>query len=97
MQNREMIPIYVAHSGRVEKLELVVKSDKEWQLLLTPQEYDVTRKKGTEPAFTGKYHDFKQPGLYQCVCCGIDLFSSGANLILVLVGPVFLLQFLILI
>ena len=54
----------------------VVKDDEEWRTQLTPEQYAVTRKKGTEPPFTGKYHHFKEEGIYPCVCCGNDLFSS---------------------
>jgi peptide-methionine (R)-S-oxide reductase len=54
----------------------VTKSDEEWQELLTPEQYIVTRKKGTEPPFSGEYYDFKGRGIYKCVCCGNDLFSS---------------------
>jgi len=56
--------------------EKVVKSDEEWRQLLTSEQYQVTRKKGTEAPFTGKYHDFKGKGVYRCVCCGNSLFSS---------------------
>jgi peptide-methionine (R)-S-oxide reductase len=56
--------------------EKVVRSDEEWRKLLTPEQYQVTRKKGTEAPFTGKYHDFKGKGIYRCVCCGNSLFSS---------------------
>jgi len=56
--------------------EKVVRSDEEWRQLLTPEQYQVTRKKGTEAPFTGKYHDFKGKGVYRCVCCGNSLFSS---------------------
>jgi peptide-methionine (R)-S-oxide reductase len=56
--------------------EKIVKSDAEWKRLLTPEQYKVTRKKGTERAFSGKYHDLKAKGTYQCVCCGNELFSS---------------------
>jgi peptide-methionine (R)-S-oxide reductase len=56
-----------------EKLE---KPDSEWQKRLTPEQYSVTRKAGTEPAFTGKYYNTKDPGTYTCVCCGQPLFSS---------------------
>ena len=54
----------------------VIKSDEEWRQLLTPEQYKATRKKGTEAPFTGKYWDFKEEGIYQCVGCGNDLFSS---------------------
>jgi len=54
----------------------VTKTDHQWKQLLTPDQYRITRRKGTERAFTGKYHDFKEPGLYKCVCCGNELFSS---------------------
>ncbi len=51
-------------------------TDEEWRAALTPEQYRVTRKKGTERAFTGEYHDKKDPGVYRCVCCGTPLFSS---------------------
>jgi peptide-methionine (R)-S-oxide reductase len=54
----------------------VQKTDAEWQKLLTPEQFRITRKKGTERAFTGEYADCKDKGVYQCVCCGNDLFSS---------------------
>ncbi len=57
----------------------VKKSDAEWKAQLTPQQYQVTRKKGTEPAFTGEYHDSKEPGTYTCVCCGNPLFTSDTK------------------
>jgi peptide-methionine (R)-S-oxide reductase len=59
--------------------EKVEKTDKEWQEQLTPEQYYVTRKKGTERAFTGVYHNFKGKGVYKCVCCGTELFESGAK------------------
>ena len=52
------------------------KTDAEWQEQLTPEQYYVTRQKGTERAFTGKYNNAKGKGIYRCVCCGTDLFSS---------------------
>jgi peptide-methionine (R)-S-oxide reductase len=58
-------------------LEKVIKSDKEWRKILTPEQYRITRKKGTERAFSGAYHDFKGKGIYRCVCCDLELFSSG--------------------
>ena len=61
--------------------EKVEKTEKEWQEQLTPEQYYVTRKKGTERAFTGVYHDFKGNGVYKCVCCGNELFESGAKFV----------------
>lgn len=52
------------------------KTDQEWKEVLTPQQFNVTRKKGTERAFTGEYHDNKEEGVYKCVCCGNELFTS---------------------
>ncbi|MFO7774085.1 MAG: peptide-methionine (R)-S-oxide reductase MsrB [Dehalococcoidia bacterium] len=57
----------------------VVKTDEEWQQILTPEQYEVTRMKGTEPPFTGKFYDFHEQGTYMCVCCGNALFSSEAK------------------
>ena len=57
----------------------ITKSDSEWQQELTPEQFYVTRKAGTEPAFTGKYYKTKDPGLYTCVCCGQPLFDSDAK------------------
>ena len=57
-------------------VEKVVKTDEEWKNLLTREEYIVTRRRGTEPPFSGKYYSFKGKGIYRCVACGNDLFSS---------------------
>ena len=57
----------------------VWKNDEEWKKLLTPEQYKVTRQKGTEPAFTGAYHDCKDKGVYKCSCCGAELFSSDTK------------------
>ena len=54
----------------------VIKTEEEWQAELTPQQYYVTRQKGTERAFTGQYHNSKTDGVYRCVACGAELFSS---------------------
>ena len=56
--------------------EKLIKSEKEWKEQLTPEEFKVTRKKGTERAFTGQYHDSKEQGTYHCICCDSPLFSS---------------------
>lgn len=55
----------------------VDKTDEQWRNELTPEEYNVTRRKGTEPAFTGKYWDHHEDGTYRCVCCGAPLFQSN--------------------
>ena len=57
----------------------VKKTDAEWRAQLTPMQYNVTRKKGTERAFTGEYADCKDQGVYRCVCCGAELFSSDTK------------------
>jgi len=59
--------------------EKVVKTDQEWQKQLTPEQYQVARKAGTEPAFTGKYWNTKEHGTFACVCCGQPLFSSDTK------------------
>lgn len=57
----------------------VIKSDEEWRRQLTPEQFAVCRKKATEPPFSGEYLWLKDEGLYLCVCCGSELFSSGAK------------------
>lgn len=57
----------------------VVKTEAEWKEQLSDMEYHVTRQKGTERAFTGKYWDHKETGIYSCVCCGADLFLSDTK------------------
>ena len=56
--------------------EKIQKTSEEWQRELTPEQYRVTREKGTERAFTGEYWDHKGEGVYRCVACGTPLFSS---------------------
>lgn len=56
-----------------------VKTEDEWKAQLTPEQYHVTREKGTEPAFTGKYYKTKDKGMYRCASCGASLFSSDAK------------------
>jgi peptide-methionine (R)-S-oxide reductase len=54
-------------------------TDSEWRERLTPEQYEILRRKGTERAFTGKYFDTKEPGVYRCAGCGEELFRSGAK------------------
>lgn len=54
----------------------ITKTDEEWQESLTPEQFQVTREKGTERAFTGAYHDEKRPGTYHCIGCGQPLFDA---------------------
>lgn len=71
------IPIFNPRTGGVEYVERIVRSDAEWQAILTPEQYAVARKQDTEPPFTGKYHNCHEYGMYRCACCGTVLFSSG--------------------
>jgi peptide-methionine (R)-S-oxide reductase len=67
-------------SQEVASMEFEVrKTDEEWRAMLTPQQFDVARKKGTEPAFDNEYWNFKGDGVYRCVCCGAPLFASDAK------------------
>jgi len=59
--------------------EKVEKTDQEWKAELTPEQYGVLREKGTERAFTGRYHATKDTGIYRCAGCGAELFSSGTK------------------
>ena len=57
----------------------ITRSEEEWQEILSPEQYRISRKGGTERAFTGKYYDFKAEGLYSCLCCANPLFDSEAK------------------
>ncbi len=63
-------------SSKPDKPDKPDKSDVEWRAKLTPEQYRITREKGTERAFTGEYCDTKTHGAYRCVCCGQELFRS---------------------
>ena len=60
-------------------VDKVTKSDEEWRALLTPEQYKVTRRKCTEPAFSGKHWDNHADGTYRCVCCGTPLFDAATK------------------
>jgi len=55
------------------------KNTPDWEKKLTPEQYHITREKGTEPPFTGRYYNHYEPGLYKCVCCGSNLFASATK------------------
>jgi peptide-methionine (R)-S-oxide reductase len=60
-------------------MEKIKKTDEEWRKELSPEQYQVARQKGTEPAFTGKYWDNHEDGTYRCACCGAELFDSATK------------------
>jgi peptide-methionine (R)-S-oxide reductase len=77
MDMRRVFDYDVAPETRSDHMaEKMTKSDEEWRKALTPEQYHVLREKGTEPAFTGKYHRTKAAGVYLCAACGQELFSS---------------------
>ncbi|MDO8663513.1 MAG: bifunctional methionine sulfoxide reductase B/A protein [Candidatus Wildermuthbacteria bacterium] len=71
-----MISIFNAETGKVEKVERISKTDAEWKKILTPEQFRITREKGTETPFTGICDIGKSGGIYKCVCCGTDLFKA---------------------
>lgn len=73
------IRVYLAREKGYGMVDRVVKSDEEWRKQLTPEQYEVTRKKGTERAFSGAYWNLHDKGVYRCVCCGNDLFLSDTK------------------
>lgn len=73
------IKVYSADKKEFIMTDKVVKSDAEWKKQLTPEQFKVAREKGTERAFTGEYWNNHEKGIYQCVCCGNDLFDSGTK------------------
>jgi len=77
MPDQEKIKIFIAATGNIEEVEKVVKTDKEWKKILTPLQYQVTRLRGTERPFSSQcpVPNKGEEGIYQCVCCGTDLFK----------------------
>jgi peptide-methionine (R)-S-oxide reductase len=78
---RTLRSFVLAHPGSEEAgmTDKTTKSDTEWQAKLTPEQFRVTRQKGTEMPFTGKFWDNHEKGMYQCICCGSSLFSSESK------------------
>lgn len=73
------VRLYSAAGKRYVMADKVIRTDEEWKRLLTPEQYHVTRDKGTERAFTGATWNNHERGTYSCICCGNDLFSSEAK------------------
>jgi len=74
-KDAKKILIFNAGTGKTEEVDCIIKSDAEWKKILTPEQYHITRQKGTEAPFNGKCEIGKGGGIYKCVCCGTDLFS----------------------
>ncbi len=70
------IRVYSAEKGGYVMSETVVKTKEEWKKLLTPEQYYILREKGTERAYSGKYADNHEHGIYRCAACGLDLYRS---------------------
>jgi peptide-methionine (R)-S-oxide reductase len=69
----------VSEASPEEKMEKIEKSEDQWKKELTDEQYYVCRQKGTERAFTGKYWDHHEKGMYRCACCGNELFASDTK------------------
>jgi peptide-methionine (R)-S-oxide reductase len=76
MNNDTYTPTHTPTPNAADRVE---KSDREWREELTPEQYDVLRRKGTEPPFTGRYVYEKRDGTYRCAACGTALFASDAK------------------
>jgi peptide-methionine (R)-S-oxide reductase len=72
----EPIRVYSAEKRDYIMSETVVKTNEEWKTILTPEQYHILREKGTEKAFSGKYDNFYEHGIYRCAACGLDLYRS---------------------
>ena len=78
-KDEPMIRVYSVEKNGFIEVERMNKSDAEWRKILTPEEFDVTRHEATECAFTGRYLENHEKGIYRCRCCGNDLFISDTK------------------
>lgn len=72
-------PTQAAVPAKPPEKDTIVKSEEQWRKELSPEQYRILREKGTERAFTGKYWNTKEPGVYRCAGCGLELFKSDAK------------------
>ena len=75
----EKVQIFDSRQNKILCVDKIRKMNTEWKKMLTPEQYHVTAKKGTERPFTCTFDDIKEPGVYQCVRCGTDLFRTSAK------------------
>ncbi len=75
----EMIKIYSVEKNGYVEVPKIERTDDEWRKVLTAEEFQVTRHEATECAFTGKYYQNHEKGIYRCICCGDDLFTSDTK------------------
>ncbi len=75
----KQVKVYSTEKKGYTTVDRVVKTDEEWKKQLTEEQFYVTRKKGTERAFTGEYWDNHEDGIYRCIGCGNELYSSGTK------------------
>jgi peptide-methionine (R)-S-oxide reductase len=71
--------VSVARSNQVAPIKKVVKSDEEWKRILTPEQYNVARQKGTEAPYSSPLNDIHEEGVFECICCELPVFSSRAK------------------
>jgi peptide-methionine (R)-S-oxide reductase len=79
MEEATNITVYDVIQGIFREVQKVLRTEEEWRKILDSEQYKITRQKRTERAFTGKYHDNKEKGLYECAACGNHLFISEAK------------------
>ncbi len=76
LASAESLASHVGQTTGANSIKKVVKTDEEWKRLLTPEQYYVTRQKGTEPPYSSPLNNLHEAGIFECVCCELPLFSS---------------------